>query len=122
MPLCTQIIRDGTPITLNWGDFHVAAMILATLADEKPMSEVMHYTYPDKDTEYAGKTQDDYPAIPCPINWGIAFQLTSYGVIGNTRLNDGAYTLKHQHRFIDVSDGELLTLEPGDVLEAWRSF
>ena len=37
-----------------------------------------------------------------------------------TVLNQCPHTVQQEHTFTDPSDGEVLTLSPGDVLEAWR--
>ena len=125
MPLNTEILRDGKALPLHWGDFHVAAMILASYADEDGMDKVMHYSYVDTCIgEFADHelTAHDYPEVPCPINSGIAFQLTMYDVIGACPLGKGNYTLQKKHTFFDTQDGEILYLLPGDELRAWRSW
>jgi hypothetical protein len=119
MPLNTEIIRNGESLKLNWGEFHVAAMILATIMEDFPMKDVGSWTY--NDGEYEGKTEKDYPEVPLPIGWAEAFRLVDYGVIGNTRLGSESVVLTKVHRFLDITDRELFELFPGDILKAYRS-
>lgn len=119
MPLITQITRDGEPLTLTWGDFHVAAMVIAAALDsgKGPWAEnTIH--------GIASQWEDKltYPADPLPISFKDAWSICSYPVIAATPLNDGPYTLTKPHRFIDQRDGEVLDLLPGDILSAYRSF
>lgn len=71
--------------------------------------------------EWRSKDESSYPKVPCPITPKDAFQLAMYHVIGATPLNDGPYTLKNPHKFVDTTDSEVLELLPGDILKAWRS-
>lgn len=125
MPLNTRIIRDGEPLQIRWGDFHVAAMVCAAAYDsgqgpfegeQKPA-----FRYGEGDHEWANRTADEYPEVPCPITPRDSFTMADYYVIATTPLNDGEYVLKGEHRFLDCMDGEILHLLPGDVLQAWRS-
>jgi hypothetical protein len=114
MPLNTHIQRDGKLLSLRWGNFHVAAMALAASFDEG--TGVIGT--PDK--VYDGKTFPDYPEKPFPISDNLAFMLTDYGALSNTPLNNGSYTLTKRHQFVDVVDGEILELLPGDILGAYQ--
>lgn len=114
MPLNTSVERNGELLKLRWGNFHVAAMALAASFDEG--TNVIGN--PDK--VYDGKTFDNYPDDPFPVSRQVAFMLTDYGALGNTPLNMGAYTLTKRHQFVDLEDGEVLELLPGDVLRAYR--
>lgn len=118
MPLNTQILRDGTPLQLRWGDFHVAAMVLASAFDhgEGPFSDRHDIYQTDPDMF------DCYPDAPFPVSRNLAFMLTSYPMIGRSPLNDGEYVLTGRHRFRDLSDGEILSLIPGDRLVAYRGW
>lgn len=118
MPLNTQIIRDGQELTLRWGGFHVAAMVLAAALDSGKG--------PFDDNTLAGLYEDgselpDYPDEPIPVSRKDVFSLMSYGALAATPLGDGRYILKGRHHFVDIADGEDLVLQPGDVLVAQRS-
>jgi hypothetical protein len=118
MPLNTQIIRDGQSLSLQWGDFHIAAMALASGFDAgmEPLSD------PTKIYEIDPRRFDCYPDAPFPITRGMSFHLASYPALAKTPLNAGEYTLTSKHQFIDIMDGEILTLLPGDILRAWRDW
>jgi hypothetical protein len=118
MPLNTQIIRNGEALRLHWGDFHVAAMALAASFDAGtgPVSD------PTKVYEVEPERFACYPDAAFPITRRLAFELTSYPVLGLTPLNDGMYTLTRKHKFQDLADGEVLELLPGDVLHAYRGW
>lgn len=115
MPLNTQIIRNGEPMKLHWGNFHIAAMALAAAFDAKegPLGDM---------TKIYENVEHVHPYMPFPIARGIAFMLTEYGALSKTPLNEGSYTLKYGHSFIDLADGEVLELLPGDELVAYRSW
>lgn len=147
MPLHTQIIRDGKPLSLRWGDFHIAAMAVAASIDgpDKGLFKEEHtidnpppFGMPtwdvdsmaddelpcgvDRETlrEWSGKDQTSYPDVPMPITTSDCIAIASYPMLGMTPLNDGPFTLVNRHRFIDCRDGEVLELLPGDVLVAGR--
>jgi hypothetical protein len=116
MPLNTQVIRNGERLGLPWGDFHVAAMALAScfdaggtfLSDPDDVYDELH----------------NFKACPdgiFPITRMIAFNVCNYPVLAKTPLNEGVYTLKNRYRFWDTSDGEIFELLPGDELHAVRS-
>lgn len=115
MPLNTHIIRNGKPLKLHWGDFHIAAMALAASFDSKegPLGDP---------TKIYQDELHVHPYMPFPVTRGIAFILSDYGALGKTPLNEGYYTLKYGHSFIDLADGEVLDLLPGDELVANRSW
>lgn len=117
MPLNTQIIRDGEPMKIRWGNFHIAAMALAASFDSGtgPVSS------PDKVYEAPPGEFDCYPDAPFPISRQVSFMLAEYGALGKTPLNEGSYTLTKRHKFMDMMDGEILALLPGDILRAWRN-
>lgn len=114
MPLNTQIIRNGEPLQLRWGDFHIAAMALAAsfdahdgpLADPTKIYEIKHV----------------HPYMPFPVSRSVALMLSDYGALAKTPLNYGVYTLRYGHSFIDLADGEIIELLPGDELRAIRGF
>lgn len=130
MPLNTQIIRNGEPLKVRWSEFHVAAMTIAASLDDPT-----HSIFADKDAElfapwsqdesvpgeWRGRGWDQYPEVPCPIGRMDAFNIASYPIMAATRLNDGAYVLTKEHKFVDCIDGEVLHLLPGDELRACRS-
>jgi len=122
MPLNTQIIRDGKPLKIKWGGFHVVAMTLAAAFDsgEGPFDGAQKPKYTYTEGEYKGKTEADYPDVPCPISQANLWDLMGYHVISTTPLNRGGYKLKNKHRFLDITDNELLELLPGDELIAYR--
>lgn len=113
MPLITRILRDGKPLPVRWGQFHIAAMALAAAFDsgEGP--------YDDNSPESV--IGEGYsPDNPIPISRGLAFQLASYPVLAATPLNNTQYTLTHAYTFADESDGEIFELKIGDTLIAYR--
>lgn len=118
MPLNTQIIRDGQQLQLPWGDFHIACMALAASFD----AGTGVISGPETVYETDELRFDCYPDAPFPVTQGVAFTLTSYGALAKTPLNDGTYTLTRKHKFLDLADGEELTLLPGDVLMAQRGW
>jgi hypothetical protein len=120
MPLNTTIIREGHALRLRWGNFHVAAMALAAAFDAgaPPFGDL---TAIYDDPSLPPQMFDCYPDAAFPITRQIAFELTSYPVIGKTPLNDGRYVLKGRHTFLDCTDGEVLRLLPGDELHAYRN-
>lgn len=120
MPLATQIIRDGEPLKLHWGEFHVAAMALAASFDSEDCGNAI--SAPEKIYEGHGDPREweCYPDAPFPVSQLVAFLLSSYAALSNTPLSGGEYTLKGKHKFHDQADGEVLELLPGDVLKAWE--
>lgn len=127
MPLNTQILRNGETLKLKWTDFHVAAMVCASSWDagKGPFeNNTPKFKWGGGETipkEWRGKDESLYPEVPCPITPYDGFKLAMYHVIGATPLNNGPYTLKKKHKFVDTTDSEVLELLPGDVLKAWRS-
>jgi hypothetical protein len=112
MPLSTQVRRDGEPLKLAWGGFHIACMVVAVAADSGQG--------PYEDNSWNGITGSDLDDAVV-ITRRDAFSLVNYGVIATTPLNDGSYTLKDgPYRFIDQADGEEFELLPGDKLIAFR--
>src|SRR5262245_23120733 len=103
MPLNTQILRDGEELSLRWGEFHVAAMTLASAWDSGE-GELAKTCPPPADYNPA---EEAYSLDP-----GETFLLATYHVIGETPLNSGSYTLKGPHTFHDPTDGEVLSLLP----------
>lgn len=114
MPLNTMIIRNGEPLKLHWGNFHVAAMVLAVTFDTGQG--------PYMDNRPEKIVGEDYiPGTIVGISQATAFRLTSYPVIGTTVLNDGEYELVAGYTFMDTADGEILEFFPGDTLIAYRT-
>ena len=120
MPLNTRIERDGELLSLKWGDFHVAAMALASLFDSDEHDSAIQGPEDLYDTDEL--RFDCYPDAPCPITRRMAFMLCDYGALGRTPLNYGEYTLRRKHKFMDLADGEVLELLPGDKLAAVRGW
>jgi len=119
MPLNTSITRNGELLRLHWGNFHIAAMALAASFDDDTCTNSI--------SDPAGIYLKDprmfecYPDAPFPVTRNLAFTLTNYGALSKTPLNMGSYTLKRKHKFMDLEDGEVLELLPGDILTAIRS-
>jgi len=114
MPLETRIIRNGEPLRIPWGGFHVAAMVLAvTLETGKG---------PFQDNSRDALLTEECGGLPIAITPSLTFELMSYPAIGATALNDGPYTVQEEWTFQDVTDGEILQLLPGDVLHAYRAW
>ena len=117
MPLITEIRRDGEQLQLPWNNFHIACMALASSFEAGGNA----IAAPEK--VYEGmdpRMFDCYPDAAFPVTTKVAFILTDYGALALTPLNYGEFTLTRKHRFMDVIDGEVLTLLPGDVLRAVR--
>jgi hypothetical protein len=74
MPLRTAIVRDGQPLPLRFGGWHLQCML-----------DVV---------EIETGTKNPLGALP--------------------------YTATAEHTFTDPADGEVLTIKPGDRLDAWR--
>ncbi len=116
MPLNTQIVRNGKPLKIHWGNFHVAAMALATIID----SGIGPFVSNTVEAIFIENPIDDYPNNPIIIGGRDAFTLADYSVLAMTPLNEGRYVLKNRHHFLDAMDGEDLELIPGDELFAYR--
>lgn len=115
MPLHTQIVRDGEPLKLRWSGFHVAAMVYAVVID----SGQGPFTDNESVVAQALDLMERQGSIG--ITPKDAFNLMDYSVIGATPLNSADYTMKHHTlTFVDMTDGEELTIKPGDVLGASR--
>lgn len=115
MPLHTQIVRDGEPLKLRWGGFHVAAMVYAVVID----SGQGPFTDNESVAEQALDLMKRQGSIG--ITPKDAFDLMDYQVIGKTPLNSADYTMQnHELTFVDVTDGEELVIKVGDVLSASR--
>lgn len=56
-----------------------------------------------------------YPELAAPIT-PASFEIIRPDVISETPLRRGRYVLRGEHRFIDMTDGEVLHLLPGDTL------
>lgn len=107
MPLNTQILRDGKPLTVKWGGFHVASMVLASWFDN------------DK-SPYVNDWKPSPNAV-VKVGPADAFALMDYGQLAASPLGSGEVTLQKEHRFVDAVDGEEFVLLPGDVLIAYRN-
>lgn len=103
MPLNTAIIRDGEPLKLKWGGFHVASMVYACVIDSGKG--------PFVDNESVQKQAIDLMERQghIAISPKDAFDLASYPVIGQTPMNAADYTMvNHDLKFLDITDGEEL--------------
>lgn len=121
MPLETQIQdTTGKLLRLHWGDFHIAAMVLAATFDsgQGPFKDNHQRIIMRANRRLARR----YPVEPMPIGPMNCFQLASYPVISATPMDGLGYVLKRTHRFLDTRDGELLELFPGYRLIAFRSW
>jgi hypothetical protein len=110
MPLVTEIERNGRRLKIRWGQFHVAAMAVATM-----------FEHPEdwKDAKPNADIIEDYPATPQPLSGIDVWEIVSYPVLAEI-FPDGEYTLKHPHAFLDLTDGEVFELKKGDKLSIWR--
>lgn len=115
-PVVTQIIRDGKPLALRWGDFHIAAMIWASVWDSGigPFESNDPPGFYDDGEGHVFPAR--YPELAAPITPDDSFAIVRRDVIVETPLRHGRYVLKREHRFIDMTDGEVLHLLPADVL------
>lgn len=111
MPLGTQIIREGKPLSVRWGEFHVAAMTYAAAIDSK-----------EGELYKAMLAHDEVPEPGEGMELGpnVVWQTVMYHIIAATPLNGGSYTLKGEYAFLDPTDGEEFVLLPGDILRVWR--
>ncbi len=145
MPLNTQVIRNGEPLEIHWGYFHVAAMVFAASIDsgkgpfpkfKKGHQNMNHnfklltgHDYPAEFHSCDAMKQDDndkqmcancghvLPIILAPVIW----MRMGYPEIGATPLNHGGYVLKSDYEFLDATDGEVFQLKAGDELVAYRN-
>ncbi len=115
MPLPTQIVRDGEPLSMKWGSFHIAAMVYAASID----SGVGPFVDMDAVVASAKRLMEEQGCIG--IDGSAQFDLSAYHILAATPLNSGSYTLKGAYRFHDNLDGEVLDLQPGDELHVWRN-
>lgn len=141
MPLNVQILRDGKHVPRS-GDFWiVGCMLIAASIDsgKGPFEEntFMGIEGRERPTQWhdpnycSGLNQDKEDQFLCtgcakafPIVIGRAFMCRDihYGTLGMTPLNDGNYTVKNgPYMFVDQMDGQVFTIETGDVLVAFRS-
>jgi len=111
MPLATQVVRDGAPLRIRWGGFHVAAIALAALVEHHEQLSAAF----TRDLAAQGWDGEQ----PVTITPALAHDLADYSVMG-LAFPAGEYTLAERHAFVDSADGEVFVLEPGDVLKAWR--
>lgn len=122
MPLQTRILRDGEPLPLRWGDFHVACMALASCFDRiDGLAPTPDDVYDAPPGTFFGYPDD----VTFPVSQQLSFMLCTYPMLAKTPLGEAGhdgYTLTGKHRFRDVQDGEILELLPGDVLIAFREF
>ena len=117
MPLNTLIERDGKPLVLRWGDFHLCAMVFAASWDSGKGIFEDNTEPPMEEPEYVNKPGRG--PLGHYIQPSMSF-LIGYHHIGATPLNDGSYTLKKNYTFVDAYDGEILELKAGDVLSMSR--
>jgi hypothetical protein len=112
MPLHTQVRRNGEPLTIRWGGFHVACMVLAAAVDSGQ-------------GPWDVNTWEDITGLdirdPVVITPRDVFALENYGPVAATPLGHDSYVLKDgPYHFIDSTDGEEFDLLPGDELIAFR--
>jgi hypothetical protein len=108
MPLETAIVRNDELLPLRWGAFHVCSMIYAIAFERKVQG-------------MAPNDNIDYPNEPQGLSPENIFVSTNYYVIAEV-CPEGTYTLKQEHRFQDLMDGEVLHMQPGDELHFSRVF
>lgn len=89
MPLYTEIHRDGEPIEVRWGWWHVRRMQEAAILD----------AHPELDPEVASSD---------PEFW-VKFR-------GTRLATTGQQTIRGNYLFLDESDGEEFEIRAGDVL------
>lgn len=111
MPLITSITRNGRLLPVRWGGFHIAAIAIASLLDSGQINS---------ETMFDGKVYDH--ETPIAIDPRTTWDMVSYGALSMTPLNKSEYTLTGRYVFRDTTDGEILNLQPGDVLSAVRGW
>jgi hypothetical protein len=118
MPLRAQILRGGERVPLRWDDFHLAVLALASSFDDDTCTNTA--------SDPAGVYETDllrfdcYPDAAFPVTRELSYMLSDYGALSKTPMNAGVYTLRRKHRFLNLGNGEVITLYPGDVLHANR--
>lgn len=124
MPLITQVIRDGKSVPLRWGDFHVAAMVIASAIDSGKGPFKVNTLEGILRPNPGAHAALNYPHDPITITPADSFGLCSYPVLAASSLDCGrkGYTLKSEHHFMDSQDGEDFRLLPGDILVAYREW
>lgn len=141
MPLNTQILRDGKHVHRSGNWWIVGAMMFTAAVDsgkgpfknnsfralegrELPKADEWH----NQDTCDDFKQDKDNPqickgcgkAFPIVIDRALMLHI-NYGTLATTPLNYGRYTVKNgPYVFVDQSDGEIFTIQPGDILVAYR--
>ena len=98
MPLNTAIYRDGKPLTLRWGGFHLAAMVCAVSWDSGKGPFVDNSEPAMVTHEVDGKEVTGH--FISPRN---CFELGDYGMIGCTPLGHDAYTLQRNFTFVRLT-------------------
>lgn len=100
MPLQTRICRDGKALSLCWGGWHLQVM------RDTAILEMLGYTMESAPRELVYDTE--------------AWRDHSHRELPKTELHStGKQTLQHHWNWRDPADGEVLRLQPGDVLEMW---
>jgi hypothetical protein len=102
MPVSTQFIHAGETVRLHWGWWHIGRF------QEAYNLETNHHDY-----------------VHCPTclvsTDHCAVCLESEGHESHQRLSSlTQYKFHGTHTFTDESDGEVLTIVPGDVFKWWR--
>lgn len=122
MPLNTQILRNGKPVKVPWDDQMLSFMYTTAFVEGDPsyeyedgkiFAELGTYVLEGTGTKYDGQEFEHWVSFA----WAPIYYLKSKC----TLVKSGSQTVKRQHRFFHRS-GKVITLKPGDVLEAWRSF
>lgn len=116
MPLHTQVVRDGEPLQLQWGIFHVTAMVVAVAMDsgEGPFES----NSPDGIVTGGAYQPGQGISIRPADSTGLTMQM--YAALATTPLGRAPYTLRAGYRFRDSTDGEVFELRAGDQLIAYR--
>ena len=112
MPLETQVERNGQPVPIRWGYFALSCMYTAAVAEQLP----------DQETDAGNRFGDLDPADAEDPVQPVDFSLTPiyYLDVDCDLVRKGSQKLTRLHRFVDPTDGEVLELQAGDVLSAWR--
>jgi hypothetical protein len=112
MPLETRILRNNEQRTLRWGYFHLNCMYTAAIKESVP--EMKGLIAGDDEKTFGDLEDGQFIDFSNCYIYGL-------NIPGCPLVERGEQTLLHRHEFTDLSDGEVFVLEPGDVLQAWRS-
>jgi hypothetical protein len=121
MSLHTSIVRDSVPLPLRWGGWHIAVMIyVASL--ESGFGPFRPCTPEGILGDAPARAHAADPSVRLVLgeeNW-LPLYMCGYAALAATPLNNGPWKVRQSWTFTDPDDGEVLILQPGDELHAFR--